>query len=63
MELAQLRDYVAYAERRTAEDKRAQVTAGAKKVASMSNEQISGAIKQYLAWRRRKRGLGPQQPI
>lgn len=59
MELQQLRDYVAFAEKRVeeqqAEDEKDALAATAK-MAKMTPDQITGAIKEFLNWKYRKAG-------
>ncbi len=63
MELQQLRDYVAYCEARVKQDDEVQARAGAEKVAQMSPAQVAGALKEYIAYKRNRMGLGPRQPL
>ena len=54
LELAQLRDLVAYIEHKVLEEKMARVQAGAALAAQMSPKQVALALKEYLKWRKRQ---------
>jgi hypothetical protein len=54
LEVQQLRDYVDYAKYRVAQDDAIEAKKAQEKLATMSQEQISGAIKEFLAWKNKK---------
>ena len=59
MEVQQLKDYVQFAEERVAEDEEAarkEEATARTKMDGMSQEQVIGAMKEYLNWRAKKRG-------
>ena len=65
MEVQQLKDYVQFAEERVAEDEEAakkEEAKARKKMDGMSQDQVIGAMKEYLNWRARKRGEKGKYP-
>ena len=59
MEVQQLRDYVAYAEKRVDEDEetvRKEESKAKTKLNKMSQNQVVGAIKEFLNWKYRREG-------
>jgi hypothetical protein len=66
MELSKLRDYVAYAEKRVADDEEAAKKEEAEardKMKGMSQEQVLGAMKEFLNWRNKKQGREGQYDL
>lgn len=66
MEVQQLRDYVAFAEERVAEDIVADKKEESKaktKLNKMSREQVVGAMKEFLNWRNKKQGREGQYDL
>ena len=66
MEVQQLRDYVAFAEKRVTEDEDADKKEEAKaknKMKDMSTKQVVGAMKEFLNWKYKKQGKKHQYDL
>ena len=66
MEVQQLRDYVAFAEERVAEDEVAakkEEAKARKKMSNMSQEQVVGAMKEFLNWKNKREGREGQYDL
>ena len=58
LELSQLKDLTEYVEYRVAQEKMQRIMDGAALASQLPPETVKAALREYLSWRKRKKGQG-----